>query len=255
MSPQSVTRVTPARRLATPPEFTAAERRLLRRLRTPAAVQHFLNALPYNTEPQPGGATLRSFRGVVRHQTAHCLEAALSAAVILEHHGYPPLVLSFESIDELDHVLFVYRAGGRWGSIARSRDPGLHGRRPVFRTPRDLALSYVDPYIDKTGRVTGYAVVDLRVLGDYEWRLSERNIWKVERVLLEWPHRPIRSSDRRVDRLRARYLEFIEAFPGCKPTDYRGRERWTELPDEFRKPAQGRTRRPTSRGRSRGSAS
>ncbi len=101
--------------------------------------------------------------------------------------------------------------------------PGLHGRRPVFRTPRDLALSYVDPYIDKTGRVTGYAVVDLRMLGDYDWRLSERNIWKVERVLLEWPHRPIRSSDRRVDRLRARYLEFIESFPGCKPTDYRGR--------------------------------
>ena len=103
---------------------------------------------------------------MVRHGTAHCLEAALSAAVILEQHGYPPLVLSFESIDRLDHVIFVYRTATGWGSVARSRDPGLHGRRPVFATPRDLALSYVDPYVDYTGRVTGYAVVDLRVMGD-----------------------------------------------------------------------------------------
>ena len=145
--------------------------------------------MPYNTEPPPGRATLRSFRGVVSHHTAHCLEAALAAAVILEQHGYPPLVLSFESIDNLDHVLFVYRHRGRWGSVARSRDPGLHGRKPVFRTARDLALSYVDPYIDFSGRVTGYAVVDLGVLGEYDWRLSEQNVWKVERLLLNYPHR------------------------------------------------------------------
>jgi hypothetical protein len=210
--------------------FTPAERRLIRRLRTPDAVQRFLNGLPYNTEPPPGGATLRSFRRVVTHRTAHCLEAALAAAVIMEQHGYPPLVLSFESIDELDHVIFVYRRGDRWGSVARSRDPGLHGRRPVFRTPRALALSYFDPYIDFTGRITGYAVVDLRALGDYDWRLSERNVWKVERVLLEWPHRAIRSSDRRVDRLRARYFRFRREHPGQKPANYPGSKKWSALP-------------------------
>ncbi|RPJ62469.1 MAG: hypothetical protein EHM24_25905, partial [Acidobacteria bacterium] len=84
--------------------FTPAERRLVRRLPTPLLVQRFLNALPYNTEPPPGGPTLRSFRGVARHGAAHCLEAAVTAAAILEQHGYPPLLLSFESIDELDHV-------------------------------------------------------------------------------------------------------------------------------------------------------
>jgi len=210
--------------------FTPAERRLIRRLRTPDHVQRFLNQLPYNTEPAPAGATLRSFRGVMKHRTAHCLEAALAAAVIMEQHGYPPLVLSFESIDELDHVIFIYRRGGRWGSVARSRDPGLHGRRPVFKTPRALALSYFDPYVDFTGRVTGYAVVDLRVLGDYDWRLSARNVWKVERVLLEWPHRAIRSSDRRVDRLRARYFKFRREHPGQKPANYRGSTTWTALP-------------------------
>ena len=163
----------------------------------------------------------------------HCLEAALAAAVILERHGYPPLVLSFESIDHLDHVIFVYQRGHRWGSIARSRDPGLHGRKPVFRTPRDLALSYVDPYIDFTGRVTGYAVVDLRIMGNYDWRLSEQNVWKVERVLLDYPHRPIRSSDQRINALRKRYRAFKKQFPDRKPLYYRGRNRWSDLPSEF----------------------
>jgi hypothetical protein len=213
--------------------FTPEERRLVRRLRTPSAVQAFLNELPYNTEPPPAGATQRTFRGVVKHWCAHCLEAALTAAVILEQHGWPPLVLSFESIDELDHVIFVYRHAGRWGSIARSRDPGLHGRRPVFATPRALALSYVDPYVDFTGRVTGYAVVDLRILGTYDWRLSEGNVWKVERMLLEYPHRPIRTSDARTDRLRAWYRAYRAAH-GRKPVEYRGRDRWMPLPKEFR---------------------
>ena len=199
------------------------------RLRTPAAVQQWLNHLPYNTET--GGETLRSFRGVVRTGRAHCLEAALSAATILEQHGYPPLVLSFESIDELDHVLFVYQHRGRWGSVARSRDPGLHGRKPVFRRPRDLALSYVDPYIDYSGRITGYTVVNIAdLLGDYDWRLSDKNVWKAERVLLDAPHRAIESSDTRIDALRRRYIRFKKANPHRKPLFYRNRDTWSELP-------------------------
>jgi hypothetical protein len=228
-------------RLDPPPlsAFTPAERRLVARLRTPTSVQRYLNALPYNTEPPPGGATLRSFRGVVRHHTAHCLEAAISAAVILEQHGWPPLVLSFESIDELDHVIFVYRERGRWGSIARSRDPGLHGRRPVFATPRALALSYVDPYVDYTGSITAYTVADLRDIGRYDWRLAEGNVWKVERMLLDLPHRPLPISDRRVDSLRKRYVAYKARY-GTKPLYYARRERWSELPAEFRGGLPGR---------------
>ena len=214
--------------------FTPSERRLIARLRTPLAVQQYLNRLPYNTEPPPGPATLRSFRGVVRTGCANCLEAALFAATVLEQHGFPPLVLSFESIDHLDHVIFVYRARGRWGSVARSRDPGLHGRRAVFATPRGLAMSYVDPYVDFTGRVMGYAVVDLRRLGEYDWRLSKRNVWKVERMLLDYPHSAIRTSDRRHQWLKARYQAYWDAHRGRKPLYYRGRDRWTEIPDEFR---------------------
>ena len=219
---------------ASPPALPlkANEQRLIERLRTPGAVQRWLNALPYNTER--GGETLRGFRGVVRSGTAHCLEAALSAAVILEQHRYPPLVLSFESIDLLDHVIFVYRGPHGWGSVARSRDPGLHGRKPVFATPRALALSYFEGYIDFTGRIKAYAVVDLRVLGAYDWRLGAGNLWKVERLLLEWPHRRIASSDRRAKRLRLRYKAFRHVY-GYKPWKYyAGRDRWTRLPDEFK---------------------
>jgi len=215
-----------------PGDFTAAERRVIRRLNTPAKVQAFLNALPYNTEPPPDPATLRTFRGVVRTHTAHCLEAALFTAVVMEQHGLPPLVMSLESIDGLDHVLFVYRRRGRWGSVARSRDPGLHGRRPVFRTLRQLALTYVDPYIDKTGCVKAYGAVDLRVLDPYDWRLSDGNVWKVERQLFEIPHRPIRVSRARVSRLRRRYFAYLEAHGGRKPVYY-DRRTWTPIPDYF----------------------
>ncbi len=232
-APPNPTRSVPTSQSYPAPAFTPRQRRLIRRLSTPTDVQRFLNALPYNCEDDC--ATLRSFRGVVRHRTAHCLEAVLTAAVVLEQHGYPPLALSFESIDRLDHVLFVYQHRGRWGSVARSRDPGLHGRKPVFRTTRALALSYVEPYVDFTGRITGYAVLDLRVLGRYDWRLSERNVWKVERVLLDHPHRRIHTPDYRIDRWRARYYAFMTRFPDRKPMFFQGQDRWSELPAQFQR--------------------
>jgi hypothetical protein len=211
--------------------FTPRERRLIARLRTPALVQAYLNRLPYNQEPH-GRATLRSFRGVVGHNCAHCLEAAIFSAVALEQHGFPPLVISFESIDALDHVIFVYQQKGRWGSVARSRDPGLHGRRPVFATPRALAASYLDTYVDYSGRVTAYALVNLAdAMGDYDWRLADTNVWKVERVLLDFPHRPLVMSDARYRRLLLRYRAFRATNNGKKPVSYyKGRERWTPLP-------------------------
>jgi hypothetical protein len=222
--------------LVTPADlpFTPAERRVIGRLRTPAAVQAYLNALPYNTEPPPDRPTLRTFRSVVARGTAHCLEAALTAAVVLEQHGYPPTVMSLESIDLLDHVVFVYREGGRWGSVARSRDPGLHGRRPVFRSLRDLALSYFEGYIDRTGCIKAYGATDLRVLGSYDWRLSTGNVWKVERMLCDIPHKPIRYSTDRVDRLRRKYIAYLEAHNGRKPLYY-DRSTWTPLPAEYRR--------------------
>ena len=97
--------------------FTAAEWKLIRRLNTPVKVQRYFSALPYNREKN--GPTLRSFRELIKHQEAHCLESAVAAAVIMEQHGYPPLLLDLESQDLLDHVVFVLRHDDRWGASGR----------------------------------------------------------------------------------------------------------------------------------------
>ncbi len=200
------------------------ERAIIEAHRTPQQVQRFLDALRYNHHRV--GTTLASFREVVRAGEVMCMEAALVAAVILEQHGYPPLVVSLESQDGLDHVLFVFRRRGRWGAVARSRDAGLHGRRPVFRSIRDMVWSYFDPYVDFTGRITGYALVDLRDLGGYDWRLNRRSMWKLERYLIEVPHRPLCSSDARYRRLLRRYREFRRRHPNAPAIYYSGRDRW-----------------------------
>ena len=225
-------RATEPSHLRTP--YTPAERRLIARLRTPDAVQRFLNRTAYNAEPD--GATLKSFREVARQRNVHCLEAALFAAAVLERHGYPPLLLSFESIDQLDHVLFVYQRRGRWGAIGRSRDPGLHGRKPVYRSLRALAASYMAPFIDYTGEITGFAPYDLRDLRGCDWRFSPRNVWKLETVLLNIPHAPLRWPKARVRAERERYKAFMKANPGKKPMDYPGRQHWSALPAKFGKP-------------------
>lgn len=213
-----------ARRTPDRSRFLPRERRLIDRLSTPPRVQDWLRDLPYNDESR--GRSLRTFRGVVRHGEAHCLEAVFAAATILERQGDPPLVLDLASQDGLDHVLLLYRRQGRWGSIGRSRDPGLHGRRPVFRRVRDLAYSYVDPYIDGSGRILAYGVYDLDALTRADWRLSDRHVWSVERALMDAPHVPLATSDRRYERMLCRYRAFRARDPDAPATDYAGKDRW-----------------------------
>ena len=204
--------------------FSRKEWGLVESLRSPLSVQRYLSGLRYNRERC--GATLRSFRGVVRAGEAHCLEAALFAAAVLEQHGYPPLLLSLESQDKLDHVLFVFKHRGLWGAVARSRDTALHGRKPVFRNLRQLAWSYHDPYVDTTARLLGYGLASLYELGNYDWRFSEKNVWKVERHLQEIPHKPLRSSERRYRSLLARYEEWHARHPDRSPVYFDDRHTW-----------------------------
>jgi len=204
--------------------FTAKEWKLVQRLNTPAKVQRFFSEMTYNYETN--GGTLRSFREVVKRNEAHCLEAAVGAAVILEQHGYPPLLLDLESRDLLDHVVFVFKQNGRWGSVARSRDPGLHGRKPVYRSLRDLAWSYFDTYVDFTGRLKGYGLTSLYELGNYDWRFSPRRMTKIEDHLRAIPHKPMHSSDARYNKLLARYHAYKKRYPDRKPIYYPNRPYW-----------------------------
>ncbi|MDF3022671.1 MAG: hypothetical protein K0R10_32 [Alphaproteobacteria bacterium] len=182
--------------------MTRAEQ-LAKKLKTPKQVQEYLRDLPYNREKK--GETLASAETALKRGRLHCFEAAFAAAAILEQHGYPPLVMSLESKDNLDHVIYVFKQKGRWGSIALSRDDGLHGRPPRYRSPRELAWSYYDPYVDKSGKITGYQVAHLDDTGT-DWRASKRNVWKAEKYLIKLKHNKLKSSLARYKKLLKNYL-------------------------------------------------
>ena len=211
--------------------FSRRELRLIDRLRTPLQVQRYLNGLPYNTEPPPGRATLRSFRGVVRHHTAHCLEAALAAAVILEQHGYPPLVLSFESIDDLDHVLFAVPAPRTLGlgrPITRSR-----AARPQTGIPhRPRSRSELRRPVHRLQR-PGHRLCRRRSGGAGRVRLetfgAERLEGRALAVELSAPPHPL------VERTDQPTAPLVPSLSGDLRTQARTRipgiEKWTELPE------------------------
>lgn len=214
-----------------PPQsaFTRKEWAIIQAHRTPRQVQDFLDDLPYNWEKPK--ETLRSFRGVLTKGTAHCLEAAITAAVILEQYGHPPLMLSLESTDKLDHVLYLFKQNGRWGTIGRSREAGLHGRKPVFRSVRDLVMTYVEPYVDYTGQLCGYGVGTLWDLDNYDWRFSPKNVWKVEQYLLKMPHKKYRMSKRRSKQALRRFTAFRAADPKAPVNYYSSRPTWMGNPN------------------------
>lgn len=177
--------------------------KLSQTLKTPRQVQKYLRGMPYNREKK--GETLSSAQTALRRGRLHCFEAAFAAAAILEHHGYPPLVMSLESKDGLDHVIYVFQHKGLWGAVARSRDEGLHGRPPQYRSLRDLAWSYYEPYVDKSGKIKAYQVAHLDDCGA-DWRASPRNVWKAEKYLIDLKHKPLKSSKTRYQKLLRDYL-------------------------------------------------
>lgn len=176
-------------------------KKLAKKYNTPEKVQKYLSTFKYNKKP-----TLRSAYQTWRTHEAHCMEAAFLAAAILEQIGYPPNVVSFESIDLLEHVIFVYQKSRFWGAIGFSRDQGLKGRKPIFKSIRALTLSYYEPYIDKTGKITAYQIANLDDTRS-NWRYSSRNVWKAENYLLDLPHHKLVSSKARYLKIKKRYLE------------------------------------------------
>lgn len=194
--------------------YSSKVQHLITRLDTPLKVQAWLKTLDYHM-----GDSMRTLPEVVRTKSVHCLEAAMAAAAVLEHHGYPPLLLDIDSTDKLGHDLFLYTHNGRYGTVGASRDIGLYGRKPVFTTIKSLVASYAAPYIDAEAEITGYAVLDLRTLSDGRWRDSKRQVWYVERALINAPHHPFRSSRTFVKTWRDRYVQFRQKYPDKQP-DY-----------------------------------
>jgi hypothetical protein len=172
--------------------FTAAERAQFRRLATPEKIQRFLDELPYNKEADR--ATCRSPRRVLRDQTGQCMEGAMFGAAALRMIGHPPLLLDLEAVRDTDHVLAIFRQRGHWGAVAKSNYSGLRYREPVYRTLRELAMSYFEHYYnlrkEKTLR-TYSRPVNLRRFDSMGWMTAEEDVWEVPEYLCTIRHTPL----------------------------------------------------------------
>lgn len=163
--------------------LTRAEVALLRRLSTPDKVQRYLDDLTYNLEK--GGDTVRSPRRVMRDRTAHCAEGAFFAAAAFRVNGRPPLLVDLEADNDDDHVLALYRDRGLWGSVATSKFSGLRFRAPVYRTIRELVMSYFEDYFNWDGDRTLRAYsrpLSLARFDRINWMTAEEDLWPV----IEW---------------------------------------------------------------------
>ena len=168
-----------------PPEISRA----LRRLNTPARIQQFIDALPYQY-----GNTAWSPQRALRERKGHCLEGAMLAAAALRINGRPPLLMDLEAVHDDDHVVAIYRDRGLWGGIAKSNFAGLRFRAPIYRTLRELALSYFEHYYNLRGERTlrSYSrPVNLARLDSRNWMISEENVWCVAECLIAARHYPL----------------------------------------------------------------
>jgi hypothetical protein len=185
--------------------FNANETRELKKLKTPEKIQHFLDTqIAYNKEPD--GETIRSPRRVLRDRVAHCLEGALLAAAALRIHGFPPLLLDLASVRDDDHVLAVFRQNNHWGAIAKSNYSGLRFREPIYRTPRELVLSYFEHYFNASREKTlrQYSrPINLARFDPIHWMTSEAELWPINDYLGIIPHIPLlrNGAGRRLTRV------------------------------------------------------
>ncbi len=167
-------------------DFTPAELRKLRRLKNPDGVQRFIDDLPYHLAD-----TAWSPRRVLRENTAHCLEGAIFAAAALRVNGYPPLILDFEAEHDTDHVLAIYKVKGHWGAVAKSNYTGCRFREPVYRSLRELAMSYFNIYFNmrrQRSLRTFSRPVNLKRFDDQQWMTTEKPVWFIVYHLLEISH-------------------------------------------------------------------
>jgi len=166
--------------------FTPAELRKLRSFKDPYGIQRFLDDTPYHLQD-----TAWSPRVVLREQTSHCLEGAIFAAAALRALGFPPLVIDFEAEHDTDHVLAVYRIRGHWGAVAKSNYAGCRYREPVYRSLRELAMSYFNIYFnmrcERTLR-TYSRPVNLARFDHLDWMTTEEPVWFIPYHLVEIPH-------------------------------------------------------------------
>jgi len=166
--------------------FTPAELRKLRSLKNPHGIQRFLDDMPYHQAD-----TSWSPRRVLRDRTSHCFEGAMFAAAALRANGYPPLIIDLEAEKDTDHVIAVYRIGSHWGSIGKSNYTGCRYREPVYRSLRELALSYFDVYFNlrrERSLRTFSRPVNLARFDRRDWMTTDQPLWFIAEYLFDIYH-------------------------------------------------------------------
>lgn len=166
--------------------FTGAEVRKLRSLKSPHGIQRFLDEMPYHLAD-----TAYSPRRVLRENTSHCFEGALFAAAALRVNGYPPLILDLEAEQDTDHVIAIFRQNGHWGSIGKSNYTGCRYREPVYRSLRELALSYFEGYFNlrrERSLRTFSRPVNMKRFDSREWMTADEPMWFVAEYLFDIHH-------------------------------------------------------------------
>ena len=175
--------------------FTAREYEILKKLSSPIKIQDFLNTLPANWEKD--GDTHMSPRRVLREHKAHCIEGALLAAAALWIHGEPPLIMNLSpryGRGDFDHVIALYKRNGLFGAISKSNHASLRFRDPIYKTPRELVLSYFHEwFVNETGEkiLEQYSKpLDLRRFGT-DWPTTEKDLFNIADALDALPHYPL----------------------------------------------------------------
>jgi hypothetical protein len=172
---------------------TEAERHTLRALDTPARIQAFLDETPYSTDP-----FYRSPLRVLRDRRAHCVDGALFAASALRALGQAPQVVDLQAVRDDDHVLAVFQVDGHWGAVAKSNTVGLRFREPVYRTLRELAMSYFEVYFNLEAEKSLRAYSDALDLSEYDdlgWETDDTHLEDVVVArLYRLRHRPLLTA-------------------------------------------------------------
>ena len=192
--------------------FSASQLRQLKSLKTPAGIQKFLDALPYNLQYDA-----RSPRKVLEDRTASCLDGGIFAAAALRVLGFPPLIFDLEAENDTDHVVAIFKVANHWGAVAKSNFTGCRYREPVYRTLRELALSYFNIYFNLRFERTlrRYSrPVNLGRFDDRCWMTTDKPVWFIAEYLCEIPHTPLlpRGAEKRLTRVDARTVrgELVE---------------------------------------------
>lgn len=174
--------------------ITKEEKRIFERLNTPQKIQDFLDTLPINFEN--GGETLHSPRNVLKKKKIHCFEGALFALAVLLYHKKQALLLDLQTtLNDEAHVVTLFKQNGRWGAISKTNHAALRYRDPVYKTVRELAMSYFHEYFKDTGQKTlrSYAALDPNKIKK-NWVTDDKNLWHIDTMFDAQKHIPLISK-------------------------------------------------------------